>query len=112
MVFQSDPPLPEVHRPSHMTPSAHLRPHEYWPNLDPTVSETLSSSDSDDRVPLAELVKGKMGGVGSLSCEGVRGLKPALVVLRSRGQLCGRGGSVVKSGNQSSGFSPILNFVV
>ena len=73
MVFQSDPPLPEVHRPSHMTPSAHLRPHEYWPNLDPTVSETLSSSDSDDRVPLAELVKEKMGGVGSFSREGSSG---------------------------------------
>ena len=50
-------------------PSAHLRPHDYRPDLDPTVSETLSSSDSDDRVPLAELVKGKTGGVGSLSHE-------------------------------------------
>ena len=56
-------------------PSAHLRPHEYRPNLDPTVSETLSSSDSDDRVPLAELVKGKMGGLGSLSREGSQGLE-------------------------------------
>ena len=73
MIFRSDPPLLEVHPPSHMKPSAHLRPHEYRPDLDPTVSETLSSSDSDDRVPLAELVKGKTGGVGSFSCEGSPG---------------------------------------
>ena len=51
-------------------PSAHLRPHEYRPDLDPTILETLSSSDSDDRVPLAELVKAKTGGVGSFSHEG------------------------------------------
>ena len=75
MIFRSDPPLPEVHRPRHMTPSAHLRPHDYRPDLDPTVSETLSSSDSDDRVPLAEVVKGKMGGLGSLSREGSQGLE-------------------------------------
>ena len=56
-----------------MTPRAHLRPHDYRPDLDPTVSETLSSSDSDDPVPLAELVKGKTGGVGSLSHEGSPG---------------------------------------
>ena len=73
LIFQSDPALPKVHRPSHMTPSAHLRPHDYRPDLDPTVSETLSSSDSDDRVPLAELVKGKMGGVRSLFREGSPG---------------------------------------
>ena len=73
MIFRSDPPLPEVHRPRHMTPSAHLRPHDYRPDLDPTISETLSSSDSDDRVPLAEQVKGKMGGVRSLSREGSPG---------------------------------------
>ena len=73
MIFRSDPPLPEVHRLSHMTPSAHLRPHEYRPDLDPTISETLSSSDSDDRVPLAEVVKGKMGGLGSLSRDGSPG---------------------------------------
>ena len=65
--------MPEVHRPRHMTPSAHLRPHDYRPDLDPTVSETLSSSDSDDRVPLAEVVKGKMGGLGSLSRDGSPG---------------------------------------
>jgi hypothetical protein len=75
LIFWSDPPLPEVHRPSHMTPSAHQRPHDYRPDLDPTVSETLSSSDSDDRVPLAEVVKGKMGGLGSLSREGSPGPK-------------------------------------
>ena len=73
MIFWSDPPLPEVHRSSHMTPSAHLRTHEYRPDLDPTVSEALSSSDSDDRVPLAEMVKGKMGGLGSLSRDGSPG---------------------------------------
>ena len=38
--------------------------------MDPTISKTLSSSDSDDRVTLAELVKGKMGGVESLVREG------------------------------------------
>ena len=69
MVFRSDPPLPEVFRPSHMTPSAHLRPHEFRPDLDPDDSETLSSSDSDDRATLAELMKGKTGGVGSLARE-------------------------------------------
>ena len=62
--------MPEVFRPNHMTPSAHLQPHEFRPNLDPDVSETLSSSDSDDRVTLAELMKGKTGGVESLDCEG------------------------------------------
>ena len=74
MVFQSDAPLPEVFRPSHMTPSAHLRPHEFKPDLDPDVSETLSRSDSDDHVTLAELVKGKIGGVESL----VREVSPEL----------------------------------
>jgi len=56
-----------------MTPSAHLGPQEHRPDLDPTVSEALSSSDSDDRVPLAELVKAKTGGVGSFSHEGSLG---------------------------------------
>ena len=73
MIFWSDPPLPEVHRPRHMTPSAHLRPHDNRPDLDPTDSESLSSSDSDDRIPLADLVKRKMGGVRSLSREGSPG---------------------------------------
>ena len=73
MVFQSDAPLPEVFRLSHMTPSAHLRPYEFRPDLDPGVSESLSSSDSNDRVPLAELVKEKTGGVGSFSREGSPG---------------------------------------
>ena len=50
-------------------PSAHLQPHDYQPDLDPTVSETLPSSDSDDRVTLADLMKGKTGGVGSLARE-------------------------------------------
>ena len=72
-MFRSDPPLPEVHRPSHMTPSAHLRPHDNRPDLDPNDSESLSSSDSDDRIPLADLVKRKMGGVRSLSREGSPG---------------------------------------
>ena len=40
-------------------PSAHLQPHDYRPDLDPTVSETLSSSNSDDRATLADLMKGK-----------------------------------------------------
>ena len=70
MVFRSDAPLPGVFRPSHMTPSAHLWPHEFRPDLDPGVSETLLSSDSDDRVSLAELVKGKTGGIQSMLREG------------------------------------------
>jgi len=73
LIYRSDPPLPEVLRPSHMTPSAHLRPHDYRPDLDPTVSEMLSGSDFDDRVPLAELLKGKEGRVESLSREGSPG---------------------------------------
>ena len=50
-------------------PSAHLRPHDYRPDLDPIVSEALSSSDSDDRATLADLMKGKMGGVELLARE-------------------------------------------
>ena len=56
-----------------MTPSGHLRPHDYRPDLDPTVSETLSSSDSDDRATLADLMNGKAGGVGPLAREGSLG---------------------------------------
>ena len=37
------------------------------PDLDPTASETLSSSDSDDRATLADLMKGKTGGVELLA---------------------------------------------
>ena len=70
LVYRSDPSLLEVHRPSHMMPSAHLQHHDYRPDLDPTVSETLSTSNSDDRATLAELIKGKMGGVESLAREG------------------------------------------
>ena len=65
--------MPEVHRPSYMTPSAHLQPHDYWPDLDPTVSETPSSSDSEDRATLADLMKGKTGGVQTLAREGSPG---------------------------------------
>ena len=50
-------------------PSTHLRPHDYRPDLDPTVSEALSSSDSDDRATLADLMNGKMGGVELLARE-------------------------------------------
>ena len=72
-MYRSDPPFVEVHRPDYMTPSAHLRPHEYRPDLDPNVSESLSGSNSDDRVTLADLVKGKAGGVKSLAPEGSPG---------------------------------------
>ena len=65
--------MPEVFRPSHMTPSAHLRPHEFRPDLDLDVSKTLSSSDSDDRATLADLMKGKMGGVELWLVRGVWG---------------------------------------
>ena len=54
-------------------PSAHLRPHDYRPDLDPTVSETLSSSDSDDRATFSDLMKGKTGGVEFLAREGSPG---------------------------------------
>ena len=37
--------------------------------MDPTVSEALSSSDSDDRSTLADLMNGKMGGVELLARE-------------------------------------------
>ena len=50
-------------------PSAHLQPHDYRPDLDPIISETLSSSNSDDRATLADLMKGKMGGVKVLARE-------------------------------------------
>ena len=73
MIYQSDHPLPEIHRPSHMTPSAHLQPHDYRPDLDPIASETLSSSDFDDHATLADLMKGKMGGVEPLAREGSPG---------------------------------------
>ena len=51
-------------------PSSHLQPHDYRPDLDPTVSERLSNSDSDDRATLADLMKGKMRGVEPLGREG------------------------------------------
>jgi len=65
--------LPEVHRPSHMMPSAHLQSRDNRPDLDPTASETLSSSDSDDHAALADLMKGKTGGVEPLAREGSPG---------------------------------------
>ena len=54
-------------------PSAHLQHHDYRPDLDPTVSDTLSSSNSDDRATLANLMKGKTGGVELLAREGSPG---------------------------------------
>ena len=70
MVYQSDPSLLEVHRLCHMMPSTHLQPHDYRPDLDPTVSEALSSSNSDDRASLPDLMKGKTGGVELLARQG------------------------------------------
>ena len=37
--------------------------------MDPTISEALSSSDSDDCATLADLMNGKMGGVELLARE-------------------------------------------
>ena len=54
-------------------PSAHLQHHDYRSDLDPTISETLSSSNSDDRATLADLMKGKTGGVEPLAREGSPG---------------------------------------
>ena len=73
MVYRSDPPLSEIYRPSHMMPRAYLQPHYYRSDLDPTVLETLSSSDSDDRATLADLMKGKTGGLELLAREGSLG---------------------------------------
>jgi len=56
-----------------MTPSAHLQPRDYQPDLDPTASKTLSSSNSDDHATLADLMKGKTGGVETLAREGSPG---------------------------------------
>ena len=70
--------MPEVHRLSHMTPSAHLQPRDYRPDLDPTASETLSSSDSDDHAALVDLMKGKTGGVELLAREGSLGLEAGI----------------------------------
>ena len=53
--------------------SAHLQPHEYRPDLDPDISKTMSSSDSDDHAALADLMKGKTGGVEPLAREGSPG---------------------------------------
>jgi len=78
LIYQSDHPLPKIHRPSHMTPSAHLQPHDYRPDLDPTVSEALSSSNSDDRASLPDLMKGKMGGVELLARKGSPGPEAAI----------------------------------
>ena len=41
--------------------------------MDPIVSEALSSSDSDDRATLADLMKGKTRGVEPLAREGSPG---------------------------------------
>ena len=54
-------------------PSAHLQPHDYRSDLDPTISEILLSSDSDDRATLADLMKGKTRGVEPLSRKGSPG---------------------------------------
>ena len=54
-------------------PSTHLHPHDYRSDLDPTISKTLSSSDSNDRATLADLMKGKTGGVELLAREGSLG---------------------------------------
>ena len=54
-------------------PSADLQPDDCRSDLDPTVSEILSSSDSDDRATLADLMKGKTGGAELLAHEGSLG---------------------------------------
>ena len=54
-------------------PSANLHPHDYRLDLDLTISETLSSSDSNDCATLADLMKGKTGGVELLAREGSLG---------------------------------------
>ena len=46
--------------------------------MDPTVSEALSSSDSDDRATLADLMKGKTGGVELLAREWSPGLEAGI----------------------------------
>ena len=61
LVFRSDPPLSKVFRPVDQKPSAH-QPF-YCHNLDPNVTGALSNTDCDDHATLAEVLKGKMGGV-------------------------------------------------
>ena len=46
--------------------------------MDPTVSEALSSSDSNDRATLADLMNGKMGGVELLAREESPGPKAGI----------------------------------
>lgn len=64
-MFRSDPPLPEVFRPGHMTPSAHQPFHVHRPDVDPDIIEKLSDSDSDDHATLADILKDKSKGVDS-----------------------------------------------
>ena len=100
LVFRSVAPLPEVHRLLHQTPSSHLPFVDSHP--DPAELDDLSGEDSDEGATLAEDVKDKA--VESLDRRRALSPKPALVVLRSRGQLCGRGGLVVMLGNSSRCF--------
>ena len=55
------PPLPEVHRPRHLIPSAHQAPYNYRPDCDPVPGDDFSDSDTEEDATLAELAKGKGG---------------------------------------------------
>ena len=100
LVFRSDAPLPEVFHPVHQTPSSHRPFIDSHP--DPVDLAALLDIDSDDDATFEEDVKGKAGAVESLNRERSPEPQAALVVPKSRGQLCVRGRPVVISGNQSS----------
>ena len=69
LVYRRDPPLPEIFRPSHQTPSAH-RP-AVVSHADTADLEALSDIDSDDEdAALADDVKGKSVVGDSFDCEG------------------------------------------
>ena len=65
-VFQSSPPMLDVVRPRHLMPSAHQPQRNYHADQD-TILEESTDSDANDRVTLAEIMKGKAGGAETSS---------------------------------------------
>ena len=57
LMFRSDAPMSEVHRPLHQTPSSHLPFVDS--HLDPVELDDLMDEDSDGGAALVEDVKGK-----------------------------------------------------
>ena len=65
-VFQSDPLMPNVWRPDHLTPGFRQR---HGVADQDQQEEELSDSDADDRVTLVDRLKGKTGGAESSTRE-------------------------------------------